>query len=148
MIRLTIVLALLLAACDGDFFSAPPPTSFVLPDAPRHEVPDFEFLRDEIAFGQGYESEYQFFADGRFVFLANQYAGSSSCPHCIGYGRFVRNDSSITLSFDYLYHRPEVSLADSTTGTWKADTLRLTYPADLRTLDPLFRDDPYLRLRR
>jgi hypothetical protein len=147
MKRLVIVLVLLLAACDGDFFSAPPPTSYVLPEAPRQGA-DFEFVRDEIAFGQAYESAYQFFADGRFVFLASQYAGSRSCPYCIGYGHFVRSDSSITLSFVYLYQRPELPLPDFATGTWKADTLRLSYPADLRTLDPLFRDEPYGRVRR
>lgn len=80
------------------------------------------------------------------MFLANQYAGSSSCPYCIGYGHFVWHDSLIMLSFDYLYQRPQLSLPDFATGTWKADTLRLSYPADLRNLDPLFREEPHFRL--
>jgi hypothetical protein len=146
MKRLAICLVLLLAACDGDFFTAPASTSFVLPEA--WTKTSYIFLRDEIASGQSYESEYQLFADGRFVFSANLYPGSSSCPYCVGYGYFAQNDSSVTLSFEYFFGRPDVPLVNFATGTWKGDTLRLTYPADLVKLDPLFRDEPYVLISR
>jgi hypothetical protein len=140
MKRLSLCLAILLAACDRSHPSLPqgqaqapvakPPAPWPLTLTDRRDG-FIEFVRvvpaGDIPI---YRHGITLFKSGKFYDWVEGQQTFRDCSTCVGYGSYTIEDTTIVLRYEFMYFlRGEAPLPTETIGSIRGDTLRLAFPS-------------------
>lgn len=135
MRRAALLIALLLAACDGGPSLPPRPPS--QPPDTRPPAPWPTTLTDRrdgfIAFTRVTVDVYRhgitLFKSGKFYDWTDGFRTFRDCDACIGYGSYEIRDTTIVLRFEFMDQlTADDSLPGAIVGSIRGDTLRIAFP--------------------